>query len=207
MPALTTEGKTSTAADLPTSSREPPILEKNSFSVASTLASITGAEQACASSGRWTEANERMAAAMSHPRQIVRMVVCDWNRIRAKIDPKMWRWCHTRWYGQAKESAHENHQSFRHADVGAGSKGEASPHRFGNEGQERRHADTCGNGQRADRHRRRARIAADCGGHRRARACSGGDRRGPDVLRAHLREVVQRLAQHAGARARRGPSR
>ena len=43
--------------------------------------------------------------------------------------------------------------------------------------------------------------AADRRGHRRARAGARGRRRGPDVLRAHLREDVQRFAEHAGARA------
>ena len=92
-------------------------------------------------------------------------------------------------------------KSIRRSHVGARSEGEAAPHRPRNQGQERRDAHSRRDRQRAHRHRRGARIAADRRGHRRARACAGSRRRGPDVLRAHLREDVQRLAQHAGARA------
>ena len=46
MPALMTDGKTSTAADLASSSRAPPTRNENSRSVASTSASIWPAEAA-----------------------------------------------------------------------------------------------------------------------------------------------------------------
>ena len=108
---------------------------------------------------------------------------------------------------QPGKNAHEDHQSHGHPHVGARADGEAAPHRPRHQGQERRDAHSRRDRQRAHRHRRGAREPADRRGHRRARAGGGGGRRGPDVLRAHLREDVQRLAQHAGARARRDAGR
>jgi hypothetical protein len=106
-----------------------------------------------------------------------------------------------------EERAHENRQSIRHSHVGARSEREATPHRPRNQGQERRDPHPRRDRQRAHRHRRSARISADYRGHCRTRAFGGSHRRGPDVLRAHLREDVQRLAQHAGSGARCDASR
>ena len=104
-------------------------------------------------------------------------------------------------HGSGRSEAHEDHQSFRPSHVGTRSDREAAPHRPRDQGQERRDAHSRRDRHRAHRHRRGAGIPADRRGHRRPRAFPGSRGRGPDVLRAHLREDVQRLAECAGTPA------